>query len=270
MLHESQSHEPDIQSRRDLTALCEVEDAETGVVLRSTFTYVDDNGAAWFGQIPGVRKYDLSVEDLRRSLKRIPDEAIYPMMTPNLTALTDGDVKNYFVKRPKFLCLDSPDETELLPRMLIEEAHILEFLKLHQHRNLVRYHGCTSRNGRLTGIALERFDVILQHRFEDEPRDLDIEACIDGIRAGVEHLHALGLAHNDLNPMNIALDKEDLPVILDFGSCRKFGETLLSAGTSGWIDEDYSTSAWHHDKVAIQKLESWLTSKKSGRENSIH
>ena len=82
-------------------------------------------------------------------------------MTPNLTTLTDSNVKNYFVKRPKFLYLNSLDKTELLPRMLIEEAHILEFLKLHQHRNLVRYYRYTLRNGRLTGIALERFDVIL-------------------------------------------------------------------------------------------------------------
>lgn len=56
---------------------------------------------------------------------------------------------------------------------------------------------------------------------------------MDGIRAGVEHLHSLGFAHNDLNPMNIALDGDDNLIILDFGSCRRFGEQVLSAGTYG-------------------------------------
>jgi hypothetical protein len=36
-------------------------------------------------------------------------------------------------------------------------------------------------------------------------------------------------AHNVLTPMNVAMDENDKPVILDFGSCRKFGETLLSS-----------------------------------------
>jgi len=81
---------------------------------------------------------------------------------------------------------------------------------------------------------------------------------MDGIRAGVKRLHSLGLAHNDLNPTNIALGAEDNPAILDFGSCKKFGEELVSAGTPGWIDEDYTTSAQQHDIVAIGKIEAWL------------
>jgi serine/threonine protein kinase len=52
------------------------------------------------------------------------------------------------------------------------------------------------------------------------------------IRAGARHLHSLGLAHNDLNPTNIAVDGDDDPILLDFGSCRRFGEHL-SGGTNG-------------------------------------
>ncbi|KAK0262699.1 hypothetical protein LTR35_017695 [Friedmanniomyces endolithicus] len=195
---------PSILSKRDLTDLCEVEDSETGTVLRTTFTFVDIHDAAWFGQVPGIRKYDLTVEDLRQNLLRVPDDTIYPEVTPGITILPDGsDVKSLFIKRPKLLCLDNPAETELLPKMLLEEAEVLEFLKSRSHKNL-------------------------------------------------------GLAHNDLNPMNIALDKYDRPVILDYGSCRPFGKFLLSGGTPGWIDEDYDTSAPHHDEIALQKIKSWL------------
>jgi serine/threonine protein kinase len=87
-----------------------------------------------------------------------------------------------------------------------------------------------------------------------------------GLRAGIEHLHSLGYAHNDLNPMNVAMDGGDAPVILDFGSCRKFGETLLSGGTPGWIDEDFSTSGAQQDWRALRKMEVWLWERQAERE----
>jgi len=62
--------------------------------------------------------------------------------------------------------------------------------------------------------------------------------------------------------MNVALDKNDQPVILDFGSCRKFGDTLLSGGTPGWIDEDYSISSPLHDEVALGKIKVVVTAAK--------
>lgn len=266
MFHGSPSHQAQITSKRDLTVLCEVEDFHTGSVLRTTFAFVDVHDNIWFGQVLGVRKYDLTIQDLRQNLCQISDEVVYPVLTPGLTIVAEGsDVKSYYIKRPKLLCLDNLEETQLLPRMLLEEAHVLELLKPYGHRNIVQYHGCISKRGRIIGLALEKYEITLQYRFEDDPRELDVTACIRGIRAGMEHLHSLGLAHNDLNPTNIALDKDDQPVILDFGSCRKFGETLLSGGTPGWIDEDYSTSASHQDESALQKLESWLREKQSDR-----
>jgi len=83
-----------------------------------------------------------------------------------------------------------------------------------------------------------------------------------GIPAGARHLHSLGLAHNDLNPTNIALDPNDSPILHDFGSCERFGDDLLSGGTYGWIDEDYSTSAPSHDEIAMGKIEAWLIEEK--------
>lgn len=261
---------PDITSKADLTDLCEIEDIQTGVVTSSTFTFVDASDYVWFGQVPNVRKYDLTVEDLRNYLLEIPDETVYPKVVPSLTLLPDDVQKeNLHIKRPKLLCLDSPEETQLLPRMLLEEALTLEHLKSSENKHLVRYHGCLSRRGRIVGIALEKYEQILQYRFEDDPREFDISACINGIRDGIAHLHSLGYAHNDLNPMNIALDKCDQPVVLDFGSCRKFGEQLLSGGTPGWIDEDYSISARQHDESALEKIELWLQQNNSRRTTAV-
>ena len=259
MPQETPSGLEQITSKRGLTALCEVEDYETGAVLRTTFTFVDAHHTAWFGQIAGTRKYDLTVEQARQSLRRILDETVYPPITPGLTVIPgDGDIASYYIKRPQFLCLDDEEETKMLPKMLAAEANVLESLKPHPHRNIIQYHGCITARGRLVGLALEKHDIILQYRFRDDARELDVLACMRGLRAGIEHLHSLGYAHNDLNPMNVAMDKDDAPVILDFGSCRRFGETLLSGGTPGWIDEDYSTSAAHQDLSALRKLEAWL------------
>ncbi|KAK5149854.1 hypothetical protein LTS14_010569 [Recurvomyces mirabilis] len=260
MLQDSPSDRPQIASKQDLTDLCEVEDIDTGSVLRTTFSFVDTYNSAWFGQVSGVRKYDLTVEDLRENLRRISDEVIYPEMTAGLTIVADdNDMKRYYIKRPKLLCLDDLEETKLLPRMLVEEAQVLEILKPYGHRNL----------GRIAGIALQKYDIILQYRFDDDPRAFDVTACMSGIRAGIEQLHSLGLAHNDLNPLNIAMDQDDQPIILDFGSCRKFGEALLSGGTPGWIDEDYSTSARHHDESALRKLDRWLSKSQSERMSEV-
>jgi serine/threonine protein kinase len=156
------------------------------------------------------------------------------------------------------LCLDDEDEAKLLPQLLLGEAEVLQFLEQNPHPNIVRFHGCTANRGRFTGIALERHSVMLQYRHEDVPRPIDIDTCMRGIRAALTHLHSLGFAHNDINPTNIAIDGDDKLKLLDFGSCRRFGEDLIWAGTHGWIDKDCTTSAQSHDELAADKIEAWL------------
>lgn len=255
---------PNITSKQDLKNLCEVSDASSDAFLRTTFTYVDADDRVWFGQVDGVDKFDVTVEDINRLLMSIPDDAVYPDIPPDSTILTErNEISELYIKRPRLLCLDEPAEAKLIPGMFLEEARVLEQLKPFGHPNLIRYVGCVPRRGKMVGIALEKHDVIMQYRFEDDPRPLDIAACMAGLRSGIEHLHLLGYAHNDLNPMNIAFDKGDRPVIVDFGSCSKFGATLTSGGTQGWTDEDWSTSVPEHDLNALPKIESWLVQKKS-------
>ena len=50
---------------------------------------------------------------------------------------------------------------------------------------------------------------------------------------GLDHLHNLGLNHNDINPANIMLDKEDVPIIIDFNSCQREGDLSFGIGTPG-------------------------------------
>ena len=114
--------------------------------------------------------------------------------------------------------------------------------------------------GRITGIALDKHAINLQYRHKDFQYPLEIDACMHKIREGVKHIHSLGFAHNDVNPTDILLGSNDNPVMIDFRSCKRAGEELISGGTYGWIDEDYSTSAQSHDESALEMIDKWLRS----------
>lgn len=62
----------------------EVQDIETDKVLHVAPARFDSHGTAWYGQVSGVRKYDLSDEDYQRLLKPIPDPQSYPLAPPDL------------------------------------------------------------------------------------------------------------------------------------------------------------------------------------------
>lgn len=107
--------------------------------------------------------------------------------------------------------------------------------------------------------------MTLKHRLENGMGDFNVERCMSKIASAVGHLHLLGLAHNDLTPMNIMVDEYDTPVFIDFGSCQPFGCKLITAGTPGWIDEDFTDSAQNHDEFALGKLQTWLEAQGRGR-----
>ncbi|KAF2789403.1 hypothetical protein K505DRAFT_352610 [Melanomma pulvis-pyrius CBS 109.77] len=198
-----------------------------------------------------------------RDLCEVEDYETGAFKRTTFTYVNNQDVarfggRNFFIKRPKLLCLNNKEETQLLPQMLLKEAKVLEFLKQHYYPNLIRCHGCTINRGCITGISLQKHQITLQYRLKKGSTSFDIVGCMQDIRAGVKHLHSLGFAHNDLNPMNIALDSNDDPINLDFGSCRRLGEQLLSAGTYGWIEDDFTTSAQRHDEFAMDRIEVWL------------
>jgi serine/threonine protein kinase len=107
---------------------------------------------------------------------------------------------------------------------------------------------------------LDKYEWTLKQSLDNKliPR-FDVDSFMAQIESAIEHLHSLGLAHNDLNPMNIMVDHGDEKLyLIDFGSCRPYGCELITAGTYGWVDEDYSTSARRNDEVALEKLRTWL------------
>jgi serine/threonine protein kinase len=252
-----------IESARDLSPLYEAfsdEDDEDGspIFLYSSFGFVSDEYIAYFGQSE-LRKYDLTSKEIKQSLRRLPDEDVYPQAPSGITTFAKPISNDVFLKGPKLHTAFIG--TGLLPRLLLQEARILEHLLDKPHPNIICYRGCLIKRGRIVGIVLDRHPMTLTRRLEDGMQGFNVKNCMREITSAINYLHSLGLAHNDLTPMNVMVNKEDISIVVDFGSCQPFGCELITAGTPGWIDEDFTHSAKHHDLGALRKLQTWLEGK---------
>ena len=252
---------PQVNSIRDLHSLCSISDSETGAFKRSVFTFIGDQDYVYFGGAPIGGMY-LSSQDLKKALKRVPDEDVYPEAPSQITVASIPTEVDVYVKRPKLNIYDNWVNSGLLARLFLGEAETFEALiRKPHHRNIIRYHGCIVHRRRITGIVLDRCSKTLEDRLREGAHGFNKRLCMDGIKSGVEHLHSLGYAHNDLNPSNIMVSEDDTPIIIDLGSCKRFGKALISGGTCGWIDEDFTTSERRHDEAALTKLWEWLEKK---------
>jgi serine/threonine protein kinase len=261
---EDEFEHPSANLAKQDVSLFEVFSTDSGKFSRTLFTYIDTDERAWAGDIHHIRKYYLTDQDLRANLRRVPDHKAFPKATQDLTLLPKGlDASEIFLKRPQIHSLLDEFGGSIVPQMFLDEIQVMEFLVQHPHPNIVSYHGCVVKRGYITGIALTRYQTILDNRFHRDASNLNLDQFKKRVRDAIDHIHALGLAHNDLNPSNIALDSHDDPVIIDWGSCKQFGGLLLSAGTPGWIEDDFDVSRKEHDLYALDKIMDWMKVEKA-------
>ncbi|KAJ6462988.1 kinase-like domain-containing protein [Mycena sanguinolenta] len=173
------------------------------------------------------------------------------------TALSDPNV--YLKKiEPYMFDQEKSGTAETPAATMIHEMLVCEALRQSSHPNLCRYLGYmpTTDGAHVLGLCFQchernLYDAVIAKVV------FDPVAVIEGLRRGLEHLHSLGYAHNDFNPSNIMLDKNACPVIIDFDSCRKIGETLIKAGTPDW-DHDRDISLPENDFDGLDKVKRWL------------
>jgi serine/threonine protein kinase len=258
-----------LKSVQDLYSLAEVFRPEKGhpdrpYVFKSTiFSFIDDNGVAYFGELP-IREKEISLELFHDNLEHIPDEEIYPPASSHITISAISVGNDVYIKEPNLVVYKTSKERGVLAKLLLQEVEVMELVKERPHPHIVHYHGCIVNRGRILSIVLDRYHQTLERRREDRGRGFNADLCFKSIRSAIKHLHSLGLAHNDLNPMNIMVDREDTPFLIDFGSCRPFGASLISTGTLGWMEDEFVTSEKSHDEFSLRKLQSWLVDMPAG------
>ncbi|KAL3469909.1 hypothetical protein BJX99DRAFT_240409 [Aspergillus californicus] len=206
-------------------------------------------------QLPDRFKHpkDLAVTE-ETCLRKIPQDHIWPLLEEEeeeeedkITICPDPEGPDVYIKRPR---LTGYDGSASLSSYLLREARICEILKNHAHENIACYLGCVVKNSRITGLCFRKYAETLADRLRDG-RSVD-DGCFRQIQAGINHIHALNLAHNDIHSDNIMFaDRDgDAAVIIDFDSCALRGCPLPEK--RGQMPEGVCTAEFGNDDFGLR------------------
>ncbi|EAQ88059.1 predicted protein [Chaetomium globosum CBS 148.51] len=205
---------PNVKDVEDLQIFC-LFDSTTGHYVE-WFHYTEDH-EAYHGSSYKDRR-DMTLDEFATGLKRLSDDAIFPEVPTDqqiTIAPKNLDGSTIHIKRPGLkYYLGAEKEAECATKdQELAEVFTTESISKTPHPYLVRYHGCTVRRGRITGIAMERLGETLSHyarcpggcisEHKTMFDQIDKQAFLAGVESAVKFLHSLGLAHNDINPRNI-------------------------------------------------------------------
>ncbi|KAF5004589.1 hypothetical protein FDECE_8919 [Fusarium decemcellulare] len=220
-------------------------------------------GKDYFSAIVNQRERELERLDLSSLEKTpIPRESFCPEFKEGFTrapeSLSPGSSGDVYLKQPSLLPWDPTDTNpRQIAEVVLQEAEICETLKENPHPNVVRYLGCLVEDGRIVALVLAKYRMQLSDKLA-ESSPAERQMYYEGVERGVQHLHQLGLVHNDLNPSNIMLDGTN-PVIIDFDSCRPKGEEIgAKAGTFGWDLEEAEYAVPENDLHSLDKLKEYI------------
>jgi serine/threonine protein kinase len=181
----------------------------------------------------------------------IPIQDIWPPYSEDMTRAPTPIPVNCYVKNPSLLDCGSDVEPPT-STLVLAEARICENLKNYPHPNIAQYIGCITQGDRITGLCFEKYDMTLADCLLDRRYSVGRDVY-HGIKCGIQHLHRLGLTHNDINPNNIMFKSDGTPVLIDFDSCAYVGEKLVKGG--GWEDQIYEYASPANDYAALKKIE---------------
>ncbi|KAA1471312.1 hypothetical protein DENSPDRAFT_929464 [Dentipellis sp. KUC8613] len=148
---------------------------------------------------------EINIDDLPLPEEPIPEEHFWGEWRDSFTVAPSPPPPGAFIKTPQPAHYD-PGHPRSLCQSLAEEAE------------------CG-----LTGLCLRRYTSSLADLVQ-EGTELDTAKVLEGVAAGVKHLHSLGLIRNDLNPCDIMFEDDRVPVLVDFDSCGRVGEPMGSKG----------------------------------------
>ena len=204
-----------------------------------------------------TRPEDLPIVD-RSSLEKIPREHIWPLFEDNFTICPKPKSPGVYIKQPRLTGYRGSDSLSLY---LLEEARICQILIENPHKNIARYLGCVVKAGRITGLCFEKYTETLADRLRNGHTG-DNESYLRQVKAGINHLHALNIVHNDIHLDNVmfADQDSDVPIIIDFDSCAIRGSLLPAK--RGQLPEGASTAEFENDDYGLRILQEGLDRRK--------
>ncbi|KAF9008444.1 kinase-like domain-containing protein [Cyathus striatus] len=171
----------------------------------------------------------------------VPRDHIQAPWSTTYTEAPNPLPEDVYIKNP--IGISFYEGTPVLPKLVSSEITIFENILKNPHRNVCTYYGCIRDGDYVGGVVLEKYRRTLENLMDSNPiigsnietqtTPFNPEAILTGIRQGLDHIHSLGLVHDDINPRNIMIDDDGEPVIIDFNSCMLPGE-LSRGGTPGW------------------------------------
>lgn len=199
------------------------------------------------------------IDPMKLTLEKVPPNKIWPSYDQEFVQALWTPESNIFVKQPNLLGYD-PISSHNDGYQILAEAKVCQVIMNHPHQNIVQYLGCLVDGDRVKGLCFVRYPMNLAEKVE-KGHVFDHDHCLRGIQDGVNHLHMLGLVHNDLNPFNIMMDG-DRPLITDFDSCVRVGEPLeWKEGTPEWSKKGTTHAEYDNDKYSVEKIRAYLASK---------
>ncbi|KAK3689364.1 serine/threonine kinase [Podospora appendiculata] len=202
----------------------------------------------------------------------IPPYKFQPLFEPKMIKAPNPLPSNSYIKRPSLIGVYTVDDiaTGLDPAtteesdLVLQELQVCETLMKHPHPNIAQYYGAVVENDRVSGLCFAKYGKTLLQLVQSKI-PFDKEAVLGGIEKGLEHLHDLGLVHNDINPSNIMLDDSGTAVIIDFDSCRPEGEKVgIKGGSYGWSLEDMTHSRRENDEYGLEQMRKFVEGQRHG------
>jgi serine/threonine protein kinase len=214
------------------------------------------NGSQFYATINSriQRKEDIDTSKLQ--ILQIPRAHVYPIY---LTQAPNSFSDEILLKTPSLLSYgDSRNLTEI-SSLFLHKAQMCERIGRSPQPNVAKYFGChLDQHGLITGLCFKRYHKRL-HQMAEAREVFDHPKCLSDIKAGIEHLHSLGVIHCDINPHNVMLDGSTF-VIMDFDSCTFKGDELRAkAHIDEWTNNDFEFAQPENDWSGFEKIKDFLS-----------
>ena len=219
-------------------------------------------------RLPSNLDISLRREDLTE-ITFIPVESHCPRHVAEFTLAPEPLPEDCYIKRPDLI---SYREGSNISEAVLNDIRACETLRRYPHPNIAKYYGCQVHSGRVTGLCFAKYPETLMERVNPGHLNKDelsqkapqstrnkLNHYLMGIKQGIDHMHSLGLVHNDITPTNFMITPDDIPVIIDFDSCLPEGLQLgLTKRTFQWHDPSAQFSCASNDDWAFKEICTWL------------